>query len=102
MGFFFKPLKIFIIVSEVPTNPNETKLQTAALNYKLIKKIKDERFDEDQIHQYHLLIHIGTRDLQVGVIDSRDDRMLLLEDYVFPSLSSHDDLTQVLEQTYCF
>jgi hypothetical protein len=75
-------------------------LQTAALNYKLIKKIKDERFDEDQIHQYFLLIHIGTRDLQVGVIDSRDDRMLLLEDYVFPSLASHDDLTQVLEHLF--
>ena len=75
-------------------------MQTAALNYKLIKKIKDERFDEDQIHQYFLLIHIGTRDLQVGVVDSKDNRMLLLEDYVFPSLASHDDLTQVLDQLF--
>jgi hypothetical protein len=87
-------------VSEVPTNPNSNNLQTAALNYKLIKKIKDERFDEEHIHQYFLLIHIGTRDLQVGVVDSQDDRMLLLEDYVFPSLASHDDLTQVLERLF--
>ena len=87
-------------MSELSSNPNSQTLQTAALNYKLIKKIKDERFDEEQIHQYFLLIHIGTRDLQVGVVDSKDDRMLLLEDYVFPSLASHDDLTQVLEQLF--
>ena len=75
-------------------------MQTAALNYKLIKKIKDDRFDEDNIHQYHLLIHIGIRDLQVGVVDPSDNRVLLLEDYVFPSLSSHAELLQVLEQLF--
>jgi hypothetical protein len=75
-------------------------LQTAALNYKLIKKIKDERFDVDLINQYHLLIHVGTRDLQVGIADSAEGRMLLLEDYVFPSLSSHDELLHILEQLF--
>jgi hypothetical protein len=75
-------------------------LQTAALHYKLIKKIKDERFDEDLIHQYFLLINIGTRDLQVGVVDSADDRFLLLEDYVFPSVASHDELTVLLENLF--
>jgi hypothetical protein len=72
-------------------------LQTAALNYKLIKKIKDERFDEDLIHQYYLLIHIGPRDLQVGVIDSVENRILLLEDYVFPSLTSNTEQAHILE-----
>jgi hypothetical protein len=75
-------------------------LQTAALNYKLIKKIKDERFDEDLIHEYQLLINIGFRDLQVGVIDGKENRMLLMEDYVFPSLSSSDDLLNVLDQLF--
>lgn len=75
-------------------------MQTAALHYKLIKKIKDDRFDEDLIHQYDLLINIGLRDLQVGVIDSSDNRMLLLEDYVFPSLGSSDDLTHILDQLF--
>jgi hypothetical protein len=73
-------------------------LQTTALNYKLIKKIKDERFDEDLIHQYYLLINFGSRDLQIGVIDSQDERVLLLEDYVFPSLSSPEELLKVLDQ----
>jgi hypothetical protein len=75
-------------------------LQTAALNYKLIKKIKDDRFDEDNIHQYYLLIHIGIRDLQIGVVDSADHRMILLEDYVFPSLASHAELLQILAQLF--
>lgn len=75
-------------------------MQTAALNYKLIKKIKDERFDEDLIHQYQLLINIGFRDLQIGVIDDQENRMLLLEDYVFPSLTSNDDLLQILDQLF--
>lgn len=75
-------------------------MQSAALNYKLIKKIKDERFDVDHIDQYILLIHVGTRDLQVGVVDSADNRMLLLEDFVFPSLSSHNELHQILEQLF--
>jgi hypothetical protein len=75
-------------------------LQTAALNYKLIKKIKDERFEEDLIHQYYLLIHIGQRDLQVGVVDSQESRMLLLEDYVFPVQASQQELPQMLEHLF--
>ncbi len=75
-------------------------MQTAAINYKLIKKIRDERFEEDLIHQYDLLIHIGARDLQVGVIDTQENRLLLLEDYVFPNMSSPDDLNQILEELF--
>jgi hypothetical protein len=75
-------------------------LQSAALNYRLIKKIKDERFDVEHINQYSLLIHVGPRDLQVGIIDSANDKMLLLEDYVFPSLSSQEELLDVLEALF--
>lgn len=75
-------------------------MQSAALRYKLIKKIKDERFDVDHINQYNLLIHMGARDLQVGVVDSLENRMLLLEDFVFPSLSSQEELLGVLEQLF--
>ena len=75
-------------------------MQSAALNYKLIKKIKDERFDVEHISQYTLLIHVGSRDLQVGVVDNVENRMLLLEDFVFPSLSSQNELLEVLTQLY--
>lgn len=73
------------------------KLQTTALQYKLIKKIKDDRFDELQIHQYNLLIQIGPRDFQVAIIQSDDSRILLLEDYVLPNIQSEDDQLNVLE-----
>ena len=75
-------------------------MQSAALNYKLIKKIKDERFDVDLINQYNLMIHVGPRDLQVGVVDSVQNKMLLLEDFVFPSLSSQEELLDTLENLF--
>jgi len=75
-------------------------LQTSALSYKLIKKVKDERFDEEFIHQYHLLINLGTRDFQLMVVDPQENRTLLLEDYVLPNLTSHDQLLQMLDQLF--
>lgn len=75
-------------------------MQTTALHYKLIKKVKDERFDEELIQQYHLLIHIGTRDFQLMVVDPQDNRVLLLEDFVLPNLTSHAELLQMLEQLF--
>lgn len=75
-------------------------MQTSTLNFKLIKKIKDERFDEEFIHQYHLLIQLGTRDFQLLVVDPSDHKPLLLEDYVFPNLSSHDELMGMLDQLF--
>jgi hypothetical protein len=73
-------------------------VQTTALNYKLIKKIKDERFDEEALHHYTLLVHLGARDLQILVL--HDNSVLLIEDYVFPALNSNQDLLYVLDQVY--
>lgn len=71
-------------------------MQATETTYKLIKKIKDDRFDEDKIPQYELLLNLGTRDLQVGVVDSEGNRFFLLEDYVFPGVSSQDELLETL------
>lgn len=75
-------------------------MQATELSYKLIKKIKDERFDEDKIHEYALLINIGTRDFQVGVVDLSNNWFLLLEDYVFPNVSSQQQLIETLDQLF--
>lgn len=75
-------------------------MQTASITYKLIKKIKDERFDEDNIHQYHLLINIGTRDFQTVIVDPQQHQVLLLEDYVLPEVGSIHELVQILEQLF--
>ena len=75
-------------------------LQTNTLSYKLIRKIKDDLFDEEFIDQYHLLINIGTRDFQLLVIDPTEHKVLLLEDFVLPGLTSNEELIQILDQLF--
>jgi hypothetical protein len=75
-------------------------LQTTGLQYKLIRKTKDELFDEEFIHQYHLLLNIGTRDFQLLVIEPVANKVLLLEDFVLPSLTSNEELLLILDQLF--
>jgi hypothetical protein len=75
-------------------------LQTTELTHKLIKKIKDERFDEDNIHQYALYANLGTRDFQAGVVDLSENRFLVLEDYVFPNVTSLEQLVTAVDALF--
>jgi len=75
-------------------------LQAPALNYKQIKRIRDDRFDEDYIHQYHLLVNIGTRDFQLAVLEPNENLVLLMEDFVLPNITSHEELLQLLDQLF--
>jgi hypothetical protein len=74
-------------------------MQTPTVNYRLIKKIKDEKFDEENLHEYKLLLNIGTRDFQVFVI-SENNLALLLEDYVLPEVASQEVLLQTLTEIF--
>jgi hypothetical protein len=75
-------------------------LQTTTLSHKLIRKIKDDLFDEENIDQYHLLINIGTRDFQLLVIEPQENKVLLLEDFVLPGITSNEELLQILDQLF--
>jgi Protein of unknown function (DUF3822) len=75
-------------------------LQVTTASFKLIKKIKDEKFDEERLHQYTLLINIGVRDLQVAVVDSDDSRLIFFEDYVLGDLTSSDDWLGQLQSLF--
>jgi hypothetical protein len=75
-------------------------LQTVSSKYKLIKKIKDDRFDEELLHQYELLINTGSKDLQVGVVDLEDNKILLLEDYALANIQSHSELLSALKELF--
>lgn len=75
-------------------------MQTSSLTYKLIRKIKDDLFDEEFIDQYHLLINIGTRDFQLLVIEPQENKVLLLEDFVLPGLTSNEELLHILDQLF--
>jgi len=75
-------------------------LQAATISYKLIKKIKDDKFDEDKLHHYALLLQLGVRDLQVAVVDVDGNKLLFFEDYVLGDLSSHSELIEVLQSLF--
>ena len=75
-------------------------MQTATLSYKLIKKIKDEKFDEEKLQNYVLLIQLGIRDFQVAVIDSNDSRLIFFEDFVLSEISSHSELFGILKSLF--
>jgi len=68
--------------------------------FKQVKRIKDDRFEEDNIHEYSLLLNIGPRDLQVAVLDASANSVLFLEDYIFPAVSSKDDLLVALDELF--
>ncbi len=75
-------------------------LQTTDITYKLIRKIKDDLFDEELIDQYHLLINIGSRDFQLLVVEPNENKVLLLEDFVLPGLTSNEELLQILDELF--
>ncbi len=75
-------------------------MQAVTANYKLIKKIKDDRFDEEFLNQYSLLIQTGPKDFQLAVIDSRDRRLLVLEDYAMGNVQSHAELLEALKELF--
>lgn len=75
-------------------------MDTATIGYKLIKKLKDEKFDVDNLHHYNLLIQIGTRDLQICVVDSRNNRCLLLEDFILAKVKSYSELNDLLKNLF--
>jgi hypothetical protein len=75
-------------------------LKTATKDYRLLKKIKDEKFDVDQLHHYNLNILIGNRDFQMLVIDPRENRCLLLEDYIISNVNSYSRLVEVYEEIF--
>ena len=75
-------------------------MQSTAIGYKLIKKIKDDRFDEDNIHQYDLLVQLSVRDFQIGIVDCSDGRVLFFEDYVLGDLSSQQELLTLFQTLF--
>jgi len=70
---------------------------TTANNYKLIKQIKDKKFDVDKLHQYSLSIQIGLRDFQLLVVDTSNNQCLLLEDFGLGKIESYSQLVETLK-----
>lgn len=75
-------------------------MKTSTKDYKLFKKIKEEKFEVDQLHNYSLNLLLGNRDFQVSVIDNRDNRCLLIEDFIISSVDSYASLINVFEDIF--
>ncbi len=75
-------------------------MSAVATRHKLIKKIKDEKFDEEKLHRYTLLAQVGAKDFQTAVIDNDDDRLIFFEDYVFSDVKSPEELNDALKALY--
>lgn len=75
-------------------------MQTATASFKLVKKVRDDRFEEERLNECVLLIQIGVRDVQVAVVEDASRRVVLLEDFVLGELQSHDELLQLLRNIF--
>jgi len=69
-------------------------------DYKLVRKIKVEKFNVDNLHLYNLLLQIGPRDFQLGVIDRETDSCLLLEEFRFKGITDYNSLIGLLSQVF--
>lgn len=64
----------------------------ARAGHKLVRQLKDNSFDEDRLESYSLLIQTGNSDLQIAVLDSKNAKVLLLEDHVFPDVKNDEEV----------
>jgi hypothetical protein len=54
---------------------------TDTSTYKLVKRVKDEKFSIDELEDYSLTLQVGIRDFQIAVTDTQDSQLMGLEDY---------------------
>ena len=75
-------------------------MKTANKDYKLFKKIKEDKFEVDQLHHYDLNLLLGNRDLQIAIVDKRSNRCLIVEDFIISSIDSYTRLVNVFENIF--
>lgn len=74
-------------------------MDTDTLKYNIVTKIKDERFEIDNLHNYVLLIQIGYDNMQICIIDGTRNICLLLEDFKFKA-SNQEELSGVIQKIF--
>ncbi len=75
-------------------------METVEANYKLVTEIKDAKFDVEDLHHYSLCLQVGIRDFQFCVIDGRNNRCLLYEDFVFENVKTVKSRLHVLQTLF--
>jgi hypothetical protein len=69
-------------------------------DYRLVKKIKDDKFDVDELHQYILSLSVGIRDFQLCITNSTNNRVLLLEDFRLEDIRTVNSRIRALKHIY--
>ncbi|MEM9858186.1 MAG: DUF3822 family protein [Bacteroidota bacterium] len=75
-------------------------METTTAGYRLIKKIKDDKFDVDSLHDYNLHIQLGIRDLQIAVVDSTSNKCLILEDFILDPAKTYSELLTIIKAVF--
>lgn len=73
---------------------------TKSTSYKLVSRVKDNRFDVDKLHDYCLLLQVGIRDIQICVTDSVDHSCLLVEDFMLLEIKTVNARLQALANLF--
>jgi hypothetical protein len=69
-------------------------------SFKRLKSVKDDKFSIDKIEHYCLIIQIGNSDLQVTIVDTTQNRVLLLEDYILHNVGSTEEKIEQLKTLF--
>ena len=69
------------------------------LDYTLNNKIKDDKFNIDELEHYCLSLLVGNEDFMISIVDIRTNQCLLLEDFQFAA-ATDAELLEILRQIY--
>lgn len=75
-------------------------MEKTELGFKVLKRIKDEKFSIDRLHEYTLIIQIGVRDLQLAVVDPDHNRCIAIEDIILSGIDSVQSWREHLEEVF--
>lgn len=65
-------------------------------DYRLIKRVKDPKFEIDNLHHYTLLLQIGINDFQLCVVDGRTNGVMYFEDFKLENIKTVNTRLKVL------
>jgi hypothetical protein len=69
-------------------------------SFKQIRNVKDDKFSIENIEHYCLILQIGSRDIQVCIIDSKSNRTLILEDYIIDVTETAEEKVALLQSLF--
>jgi hypothetical protein len=71
-----------------------------AIQHRLNKKVKDDKFTPEEIGRYNLSLQLNTTIFRICVTDSASNRCLLVEDYSFDAILYPEQLIEQLTLIY--